>query len=111
MWVFLRNAYLSIVEPDKHSENLLVRARVRGDIERVFPEAIVEETTERDYLFRALIPRQRVAEAMAAAVNGISYGNFKASVSENARHTAYYEVRKVMDLLQHKLKAKPAAKR
>ncbi len=89
MWIFLNDAFLSIVQPPRGKKHLLVRARVRGDIERVFPGAKVEETPQRDYRFRALISRAEVAEALAAAVEAIAYGNFKASVKEGDRHRAY----------------------
>lgn len=86
MWIFLNNAFLSIVKP-KDRASLLVRARAKGDIERVFPEAVVSCTPERDYRFRALIPRARVAEAITAYVMEMHYPNFKGSVVEHDRHT------------------------
>jgi hypothetical protein len=36
MWVFLSGAFLSIVQDKQKPERLVVRARRRGDIERVF---------------------------------------------------------------------------
>lgn len=97
MWVCLNNAFLSIVEPDRKSgDKLLVRARRKGDIERVFPGIAVKRTPERDYLFRALISRERVAEAIANEVRGIDYGNFKASVRDKPLHDAYASVWSIM---------------
>ncbi len=93
MWIFLNHAFLSIVDD---GDALRVRARRRGDLERVFPDAIVEETLHRDYRFRARIDRERVAAALADAVRGIRYPNFKDSVAEHLRHAAYGQVWSVM---------------
>ena len=107
MWIFLSGSFLSIVayRPDmgpgarsashkapSTTEKLLVRARIKGDIERVFPDAEVERTPGRDYLYRALIDRQCVADAMAHQVTVIGYPNFKDSVKEKERHNAYMNV-------------------
>jgi hypothetical protein len=104
MWIFLNNSFLSVIDPKAKytggggpvSSTLLVRSRIKGDIEAVFPKAIVTETPDRDYRFRASIPREKVAEAMLDAVNGIDYSNFKGSVPDKARHDAYAGVWGVM---------------
>lgn len=104
MWIFLQNSFLSIVDPEASydglsgpiGDKLLVRARIDGDIEAVFPNAKVSETPHRDYRFRALISRRIVAAAMAEAVNQIGASNFKGSVPEKARHDAYSGVWGVM---------------
>ncbi len=109
MWVHLNSAFLSIVDPKASyaggkgpkSGTLLVRARFKGDIQRVFPNAAVTETPERDYRFRAYISRIAVAEAMHAAVmEGIDYLNFKGSTPEKFRHDAYAKCHAAMDLAQ-----------
>lgn len=104
MWICLNNAFLSIVEPSGQDLNtgdyLLVRARRLGDIQSVFPDAKVEKRPERDYLFRALIPRQEVAAAIADQVRGITYDNFKASVKDDRLHNAYLTTWHTMARLQ-----------
>lgn len=98
MWVFLNDAFFSIVEPSVDdgglSEDLLVRARFNGDIQRVFPNATVKKTDNHDYAYRALINRRKVADAVAAEVDHINYHNFKGSISgrEKFRHDAYLDV-------------------
>jgi hypothetical protein len=96
MWIFLNNAFLSIVDKGGDGNTLLVRARRSGDIERTFPEAKVERTPGNDYLFRARLGREEVAAAVAEAVKAITYGNFKGSVKERDRHDAYMGVWQVM---------------
>lgn len=101
MWIFLNNAFLSIVHKDGDDSTLLVRARRRGDIEAVFPEAEVRETPGNDYRFRALLDRETVAQAMAESVRNICYANFKDTVKDRARHDAYLGVWTVMYRYQH----------
>ena len=39
MWIQFNNAFLSIVENRDNKLELLVRARIKGDIEKIFPDA------------------------------------------------------------------------
>ncbi|HVL40012.1 MAG TPA: hypothetical protein VM328_11535 [Fimbriimonadaceae bacterium] len=91
MWVYLNDAHLSIVAHREVADCLLVRARVRGDIEAVFPHAQVEHTPHGDYAFRAKVRREEVAEALAQRVEAIDYDNFKNSCPDS-RHRAYLDV-------------------
>src|SRR6266446_9194294 len=90
MWIVTNNSYLSIVHkaPCGPAE-LLVRARRAGDIEKVFPDAKVTRTTNRDYLYRAVLPRDVVKRAFAAMIDHIDYPNFKDSVEDSSLHAAY----------------------
>ena len=102
MWIFLNNAFLSIVTPAGHDDhNLMVRARVKGDIQRVFPRARVVEAPKADYRFRASISRDTVATAIAKfVIYELDYPNFKNSIPKDKdgdkRHSAYTEVWNVM---------------
>lgn len=89
MWICLNDAFLSIVSKDCADDELLVRARRDGDIERVFPSAKVTVNLDTDYRCRARIKRAEVAEAIAQRVLGIDYGNFKGSSQGRALHDAY----------------------
>ena len=101
MWICLNSAFLSIVAPESGSDNLLVRARRPGDIKAVFGKDYkVEKRPERDYLFRALIPREVVADVIAAQLMDLSYPNFKNSVNDRRLHDAYERVWSVMSGLQ-----------
>lgn len=105
MWLSLSESFLSIVTPSGPEADplqLLVRARVQGDIERVFPSAVVTTTPDRDYRYRTTLPRTVVAAALAAAVQNIDYTNFKSSVSDDDRHAAYFECWSAMHNLQLK---------
>lgn len=106
MWVFLNNAFLSIVAPqpgevdETHElleDLLVVRARAEGDIERVFSNVEVQKSKQdRDYAFRAFVMRSHVAAVMAKQVQEIRAPNFKDSVTEGDRQLAYQRVWAVM---------------
>lgn len=102
MWIFLNDAFLSMVAHRTKPGVLMVRARVRGDIERVFSGAKVSRTPDADYLYRAEIPVRDAAEAIERAVCRITYPNFKNSVRDTARHCAYGEVWGVMYTYQRR---------
>lgn len=110
MWVFLNNAFVSIVaNRDVHKKlganTLLVRSRTKGDIERAFPDKKRRTTVVTgkgtDYKFRAVVDRAYAAEQLAAAVLSIGYDNFKGSIPMTSaagrkRHDAYMRVWTVM---------------
>lgn len=103
MWIFLSDAYLSVVDKgDETGRTLLVRARHKGDIERVFPQAQVQVGGGTDYKYRARIDREEVALRMADAIRATNYRNFKSSVKERARHDAYMDVWEAMYAYQAK---------
>jgi hypothetical protein len=101
MWIFLSDSFLSIVEYRPDPSKLLVRARIRGDIERVFPGVRAVHTPVRaDYAYRASIDRKAVAVAVSKQVLDIDYPNFKDSVLEDDRHDAYMGVWTTMNNYQ-----------
>lgn len=100
MWLCTNTAFLSIVHKDCAADELLVRARRKGDIESIFPDATVEKTIGNDYLFRARIKRAVVGEAMLNMADSIKYSNFKNSVRDNKLHGAYNRIWHVMADLQ-----------
>ncbi len=100
MWLCLSDAFLSIVDKDCQPDELLVRARRDGDIERVFPDAKVEVTLGNDYRCRARIKRADIAAAMTQRIMGLGYSNFKGSVSDDKLHRAYMDVWSAIGKLQ-----------
>ena len=49
MWIVLNKSFLSIVKNRNNDSELLVRARVKGDIEKVFEDADIFEDENADY--------------------------------------------------------------
>ena len=100
MWLCLNDLFLSFVSKDCAEDELMVRARRPGDIEKLFPDAKVTRYTKSDYLFRAPVKKDAVKAALVAEVDRIVYSNFKASVRDNDLHNAYNRVWSVMAELQ-----------
>ncbi len=94
MWVFLNDAFVSIVEHRRDKAMLMVRARFKGDIGRAFPGVAlkIKRTPDADYIYRAIVPRVVVAQAVAAMVMTIDYANFKSSVEDKKRSKSYMRV-------------------
>lgn len=94
MWIFLNNAFLSVVRHRSKPGFLLVRARSEGDIELVFQGAEVDRTDQADYRYRAVVEEGLVAAVIAESILGIDYDNFKGSIpsEDHDRHEAYMDV-------------------
>ena len=94
MWVMLNNSFLSIVENRNNKNELLVRARIKGDIENIFNDVKTFEDEKADYKYRAYIQRDLVEKVIASQVVSINYANFKGSISpdDEIRHSAYMRV-------------------
>lgn len=121
MWIFLNDAFVSIVMDENRGANLLVRARRQGDLEaflgadssvtRLCPIVI---TSKGDYRYRISLPRRLVMEIVRKRLMNIEYINFKDSVDDDERHSWYLKVWYVMAqmqeaLLRRRRKAKTAA--
>ena len=100
MWIMTPTSFLSVVHKDCAPDELLVRSRMKGHIEAVFPGAKVTESTRTDYLFRAVLPRSVVAKALADQAMGLTYDNYKNSVKNHAFHDALSAVWSIMARLQ-----------
>lgn len=92
MWIFLPESFLSVVQKPGDTDTLTVRARIKGDIESVFPQANVEVNQGTDYKYRARVPREAVAQALHDQVMDLNWGNFKGAVKVKRRHDAYMNV-------------------
>lgn len=102
MWIVMNDAFVSIVENPKDPETLAVRARVREDLENIFPEFKNEiiESEDTDYRFRLYVDRYYVAARIRNTIEEISYTNFKDSVVEKWRKKAYTEIWFIMHDIQ-----------
>ena len=87
MWLFTSKSFLSVVADKENpkGDRLLVRSRIAGDIEEVFPDANVMETSNADYRFRAWVSREKVNKAISEYIQNLNYINFKNSVEDRAR--------------------------
>ena len=93
MWIFTPTSFVSVVAHRTKPGVLLVRARLEGDLETLFPGCKVEVTPLADYRFRAEIPRGRVADLVREQLTCLDYHNVKAAIphegdTHDLRHTA-----------------------
>lgn len=102
MWIFLNDAFLSIVQLRGSDDLLLVRARKEGHIEAVFGNIEVIKTPENDYLYRAFVSRERAAHVIAQRLMNIDYSNFKNSIPDDNYHDACADVWSLMNSFQSK---------
>ena len=59
MWIFLPESFISVVQKPGDTDTLTVRARIQGDIEAVFPDAVVEADKGTDYKTEHACPGRR----------------------------------------------------
>lgn len=96
MWIFMSDAFVSIVQHFDEPGLFMVRARIAGDLERLFPGFEVVETPDADYRYRVTLSAELVADVIRQQVAGINYPNFKNSVKDDERHRVYSSVWSVM---------------
>lgn len=111
MWIFSKVGFVSAVEHWDYPDYLMVRARVREDLENILKiaEELVAgdvrdiiEMANADYRFRVVIHKQAFSEVVKHLAENIDYGNFKNAVHDGSpRDTAYMEVWSAMCGLQY----------
>jgi hypothetical protein len=89
MWICFNDGFISAVEDKGDRSRLMVRARRREHLETIVPGRKIIVTPDRDYRYRVLISKDDYADAVAARVRGIDYGNFKNSVGDGDLHDVY----------------------
>src|SRR5580704_11383430 len=92
MLFFTRNAFVSIVDHPQDDHFLVVRGRIAGDIETMFPDAEVFERPGADYRFQASVVRERVATRIASVIKEIHYEAFESTIEDADRRQAYIQV-------------------
>lgn len=102
MWIFAKDAFLSIVQHDTDRRLLRVRARIEGDIERVFPEAQVIQSPGSEYRYEVNLSRERVSQALTLRVQHIDYYSVTGSIEDAERWSVYVQVLTAMQLEQQR---------
>ena len=115
MWVFTTKGFFSIVVHKKDPNRVVIRARVRRDIESIkmlfeelgFEVSDVEENVSSDYRYRIFANRIDWASVMTQLITDVGYTNFKNAVYEtdslalrDKRHEAYLDIWAIMHELQ-----------
>ena len=108
MWIFSNDAFVSAVRHRDQPGAMMIRARLRGDLERFFGDSIdtdaITETPRADYRFRCVVTDQVFTAALLRAATAIDYPNFKSSIAydDDFRHDAYMDVWSAMHRAQSK---------
>lgn len=103
MWIITQTGFLSAVQATDDSNTLVVRARVKADLqplrdtfrEQYGYEPRVVQYDVSDYPYRVLVSRDVLTRFLAQQVQQIGYGNFKAQVAQQQgweRMRIYHEV-------------------
>ena len=106
MWVFSTRGFLSVVADDADPSRVLVRARVREDLDRLgelLPHLEPWHDPTADYAWRALVDRSEWRRALGVIAGEIDYRNFKNAVADRqgeARADVYERVWSVLRELQ-----------
>jgi len=106
MWVMTTRGFFSVVADRDDASQVLVRARVRQDLEALaevgdLPE--IAETPTADYRWRVRLSRAEWSRALARLAEEIAYPNFKDAVAERQGHEregTYHRVWAVLRELQ-----------
>ena len=111
MWIFTTAGFLSIVRDTGRPGHVLVRARVREDLDAFCAATSAPaptETPERDYRFRTSAPVAVLRDYLADQAEAIDYPNFKSAVARrqgSERAHVYGDVWAVMASFQARVRS------
>lgn len=107
MWIFTNIGFFSVVQDRKNRNKLCVRARRRGDLERLGKmlrcSLNIETGVGTDYEFRATVDRKKFQRYVEQSVRDITYVTGvkdQIDCGETDRHSALYRVWDAMMTLQ-----------
>jgi hypothetical protein len=109
MWIFTKQGFVSIKQHKDDFGKLLIRARVNGDLEKIFPGCKVSKNTGTDYKYRTTVNRAAATSVIANAVFDINYTEgFKTSVDDHHRRSPFYlRIWEMLVDMQEALSKKP----
>ena len=82
MWLFTKDSFVSVVQHRTRPDDVLVRARVKEHLIRLFPKTIkqIQRDDEADYRWRLLVSKQEFAKVVSDYImQRLDYDNFKAA--------------------------------
>lgn len=100
MWIASKNGFISIVQHRDYPDQVLFRARVRKDLESLFPKEEIISTPAADYGYRVFVSKQSAVEIISRQVQEIDYPNFKNAIAKTREQKdklyAYHDIWRVM---------------
>lgn len=109
MWIVTNESFLSVVQDRNNPDQFVIRARIKGDIEKFMGEDTpvnVIEMDKSDYRFRAFVDKSVFRMKMVDAIDSIDYDNFKNTVTERERRAWYLSIWDIMFRAQESLYGK-----
>jgi len=106
MWTITTRGFYSVVAHRTKPDTVLVRGRVRDDIEALgdlIPDLEVFEDGHADYRWRAIVPKADWLAALNTMADEVDYDNFKNAVAKrqgSERAHLYHDVWSVLYRLQ-----------
>lgn len=90
MWIFTKDAFISVVadKDNPDSNRLLARARKKDHLTVLFPHANVFSVPGSDYAYRSWISRDELKAVMAREIDELNYPNFKNAIVDEGYHNA-----------------------
>jgi hypothetical protein len=100
MWIFTLDGFFSAVQDKTDPGRIMVRSRVREDLEKMLARLDMKETeilawAGTDYAYRVFINRSAWCGYLETMSADLNYTNFKAAAvdhQDHARSKAYYTV-------------------
>lgn len=89
MWISFNDAFISCVEDRGNADQLVVRARRRDALQRLFPDREVRVDGGADYRYRVFVSKSEFASVVVQRIMGINYWNFKGSVTSPDLYQLY----------------------
>ncbi|RPA70295.1 hypothetical protein EF405_03195 [Cyclobacteriaceae bacterium YHN15] len=100
MWIASKSGFVSVVQHFEKQDMLLVRARVRKDLQSLFDNKRIIELDYADYRFRVEVSKQEFAEIMVNQIKDIDYPNFKNHIAAKGEQVdklgAYHDIWRIM---------------
>jgi|GEM_PF-1605902 len=100
MWIASKNGFFSIVQHRDDPEQVLVRSRVKKDLEEVFPEDRILHTPGGDYHWRVFASKKEVGELLLQLMAELDYPNFKGRIANTPNQKdklkAYHHIWSIM---------------
>lgn len=100
MWIASKNGFFSIVENRNDSTQVLVRSRVKKDLQELFAENRIFHTPHADYPWRVFASKKEIGEIFLNQLTDLDYPNFKGAIakipSQADKLEAYHKIWSIM---------------
>lgn len=92
MWIYLADSSVSISQHKDAPGSLMVRARDRESLGRLFPGAELVETPDADYRWRVTLSKEQVSAVIAERVTAIDYADDVKNLVDHTRRDLYRDL-------------------